>query len=215
MNHSVVTGTNTACASLISLLFVLSAGDASAGSAEGCEAYLRGDFASAMHLFLPLAKKGDTESELAIGWLYDNGLGVAHDDTEAARWYRRAAEQGDARAQQYLGTMYASGEGVRKDLVSAEHWFRLAAESDSSGGQYGLGVMYRDGIVVARNPIEAYEWFTLAIQSGIGTPEADQAMLARTALASEMTSDQIVEATNAARIWKPSRKSNNGALCSN
>ena len=32
---------------------------------------------------------------------YDNGEGVAKDDAEAAKWYRRAAEQGDARHQHH------------------------------------------------------------------------------------------------------------------
>ena len=47
--------------------------------------------------------------------MYDRGAGVAEDDREAVKWYRRAAEQGDASAQLNLGFMYSNGEGVAQD----------------------------------------------------------------------------------------------------
>ena len=68
---------------------------------------------------LPLVRKpiaGATASRFPLarpeppGALPDaEGLGVAQDYTEAARWYRSAAEQGDANAQASLAMMYASG----------------------------------------------------------------------------------------------------------
>jgi len=80
---------------------------------------------------LPLANGGDADAQIALGWLYDNDLGMAHeDDAQAARWYELAANQGDDRAQQFLGTMYATGDGVEKDMKAAERWFRLAADQD-------------------------------------------------------------------------------------
>jgi TPR repeat protein len=44
-----------------------------------------------------------------LGFMYDEGLGVAEDDAEAVRWFRLAAEQGYAWAQNNLGRMYYSG----------------------------------------------------------------------------------------------------------
>jgi TPR repeat protein len=58
--------------------------------------------------------------------MYDKGEGVAKDDAEAARWYRKAAEQGYAKAQFNLGFMYANGEGVAKNFVLAHMWWNLA-----------------------------------------------------------------------------------------
>ena len=50
---------------------------------------------------------------------YENGEGVAKDDVEAVKWYRKAAEQGDAYAQHNLGLAYSYGSGVVKDYVEA------------------------------------------------------------------------------------------------
>ena len=60
--------------------------------------------------------------------MYINGRGVARDDPEAVRWYRRAAEQGYATGQFNLGFMYENGRGVRRDRVEAVRWYRMAAE---------------------------------------------------------------------------------------
>ena len=57
--------------------------------------------------------------------MYEIGLGVAQDDVEAAKWYRKAAEQGYAAAQSNLGEMYRDGRGVAKDDVEAYKWFLL------------------------------------------------------------------------------------------
>jgi TPR repeat protein len=50
------------------------------------------------------------------------GRGVAKDDVEAARWYRKAAEQGQPMAQASLGACYLYGLGVEKDSVQAHAW---------------------------------------------------------------------------------------------
>ena len=55
------------------------------------------------------AKAGDADSEFRLGVSYTIGRGVAKDEVEAVKWYRKAAEQNVAEAQTNLGTMYASG----------------------------------------------------------------------------------------------------------
>ena len=47
------------------------------------------------------------------------GQGVARDDAEAIRWYRKSAEQGYATGQNGLGMMYLLGRGVSKDEAEA------------------------------------------------------------------------------------------------
>ena len=48
------------------------------------------------------ADQGHTLAQVSVGWYYLTGRGVVQDDTEAARWYRRAATQGNAWAQHNL-----------------------------------------------------------------------------------------------------------------
>jgi hypothetical protein len=46
---------------------LLTASAASAGSAQGCAAYLRGDYSTALREFLPDAIKGEASAQLAVG----------------------------------------------------------------------------------------------------------------------------------------------------
>ena len=70
-----------------------------------------------------------------------SGTGVAKDEAEAVRWYRRAAEQDDANAQFNLGVCYYNGTGVAKDDAEAVHWYRKAAEQGHVRAQYKLRIL--------------------------------------------------------------------------
>ena len=54
-----------------------------------------------------------------LGFMFQNGRGVARDEAEAARWYRKGAEAGDLKAMANLGWMYRNGRGVAKDEAEA------------------------------------------------------------------------------------------------
>ena len=64
---------------------------------------------------------------IQFGRLLLQGEGVAKDQVEAVKWYRKAAEQNYAEAQYNLGVCYYNGEGVAKDWVEAYKWLLLAA----------------------------------------------------------------------------------------
>ena len=86
-----------------------------AGFDEGVAAYNRGDYATAVEEWLPIAEQGNADAQYNLGIMYDNGYGVPQDYAEAVRWYRLAAEQGYAKAQFVLGVMYDNGRGVPQD----------------------------------------------------------------------------------------------------
>jgi len=65
------------------------------------------------------AEAGDAESEVELGLRYTNGEGVAKDQVEAVKWFRKAAEQNFAPAQYNLNVCYYNGKGVAKDQVEA------------------------------------------------------------------------------------------------
>ncbi len=109
------------------LALVLSAPALAADFEAGREAYERGDYATALKEWRPLAGQGDADAQYALGVMYEDGRGVPQDSAEAVKWYRLAAEQGDADAQINLGFMYDTGEGVTQDNVLAYMWYNLAA----------------------------------------------------------------------------------------
>jgi hypothetical protein len=81
-------------------LAVVSNGVAFAGPLEDAyAAYNRGDYATAVQLFKPLAVKGNVAAQTNVGWMFQNGQGVLRDYDEAIKWYRLAAAQGDVYAQ--------------------------------------------------------------------------------------------------------------------
>lgn len=80
--------------SSLACLFVLSlavAGSAAADFRAGLTAYQRGDYASALREWRPLAEAGDPTAQLYLGLMYENGQGVPADLAEARRWFERAA----------------------------------------------------------------------------------------------------------------------------
>jgi len=129
---------------------------------EGFVAYQRGDYATALRIWRPLADKGQASAAHNLGLLYRYGRGVPQNDVEAAQWFRRAAGSGFARAQVNLGAMYAAGQGFARDDAEAAKWFRLAAEQGDPYAQYDLGFMFRRGRVKAQNAEEVAQWYRLA-----------------------------------------------------
>src|SRR2546430_586838 len=73
------------------------------------------------------AEAGDKYSEGELGRRYPDGQGVAKDDVEAVKWFRKAAEQNFSQAQYTLSANYYNGEMVAKDYVEAYKWALLAA----------------------------------------------------------------------------------------
>ncbi|MDA2912163.1 sel1 repeat family protein, partial [Nitrospiraceae bacterium AH_259_D15_M11_P09] len=110
----------------VALLIVVTACQACPDFMAGVVAYERGDYATALTEFRPLAQQGDADAQFYLGQMYSKGHGVPQDYAEAVRWFRRAAEQGDAEAQLKLGAMYNKGYSVPQDYVQAYMWVNLA-----------------------------------------------------------------------------------------
>ena len=108
---------------------------AAIGSAqEGWDAFGRGDYAGALAIWQPIAERGDVQTQLLVGSIYDLGQGVPQDDAEAAKWYERAALQGSAKGQYQLGAIYARSPQV-KDPFQGYKWLTIAARTLAAGPQ--------------------------------------------------------------------------------
>src|SRR5918996_236655 len=114
------------------------------------------------------ADKGDAKARYELGRAFFSGiLGVAKDQAEAVKWFRKAAEQNLADAQFSLGVCYAKGQGVAKDDAKAVKWFRKAAEQNDARAQAALGVRYAKGQGVAKNKAEAVKWYRKAAEQNV------------------------------------------------
>ncbi len=86
-----------------------------------------GQYDRARDIWNRLANAGDADSQNALGFIYQKGLGVLRDYSRAFKLYTAAAEQGHANAANNLGVMYTQGQGVPRDYVRAYSWYSLAA----------------------------------------------------------------------------------------
>ena len=113
------------------------------------------------------AESGDPYAQFNLGKMYFLGKGVAQNDEEAVKWYRRAARQGHAAAQFHFGEACYSGWGIPKDHKEAMKWVRRAAEQDFADAQCFLSMMYLSGEgVVWPDVSKAVQWSRRAAEQG-------------------------------------------------
>lgn len=188
-------------ATAIVLSFICLSAPAWADFKAGIDAHQRGDYATALREWQPLAEQGDALAQYNLGLLYDNGRGVQKDYAQARQWYEKAAAQGRADAQVSLGILYDYGRSIPQDFKKAVYWYRLSAKQGNDLAQRRLGLMYERGDGVERDYVQAYMWYTLGAAKG-----AERGVALRDALAKQMTPEQIAEANQLAQEWKPKGK---------
>lgn len=115
---------------IFALAAVLSLGllaPAGADLQDGVAAYVRGDYATAIREWKPLAEQGDPEAQFRLGEMHLRGRGVGQNFRKAADWYAKAADAGHSGAQAILGGLHAAGLGVPRDFGAAYFWLIVAA----------------------------------------------------------------------------------------
>ncbi len=146
------------CASFI---FGLTA-PAWAGWDEAVAAAKRGNYATAIREFFPLAEQGNAKAQSNLGLMYDNGEGTPQDYAKAVKWYSKAAKQGNANAQFFLGFMYDAGRGVPQDYAHAHLWYNLAASRLPPGEGRDIAAKNRDIVAATMTPAQISEAEKLA-----------------------------------------------------
>jgi len=168
-------------------------------------AYYRGDYATALREWRPLAEQGSAIAQNNLGLMYSEGKGASRDYAEAVGWWRKAAEQGSAIAQNNLGLMHSEGKGASRDYAEAVGWWRKAAEQGYAKAQYNLGVMYDYGKGVPQDYAQAHKWYNLAAFRFPLGEDHDRAVKDSNIVGICMTPAQISEAQKLAREWKPKK----------
>jgi len=62
------------------------------------------------------AAAGSTDAQTGLGWMYENGHGVAQDIEPAVFWYKKAAKPGSPKAKKYLARLQT--ESAKKSTVA-------------------------------------------------------------------------------------------------
>ena len=143
----------------------------------------------------------ESQSQRALGKMYETGQGVRRSPIAAINWYTLAAVNGGADdagpAEFDLGQMFLRGNGVAQNHTVAALWFELGAHASYGAAQYQLAQMYETGDGVPKDLTRAFKWYWEAsrlhvavarsksdrlLAAGEGVPEdakATQALLAQ------------------------------------
>ena len=124
------------------------------------------DIEAAAKHYRVAAEGGRTESQTALGKLYQDGRGVARDYREAANWLEKAADDDDPEAQFWLGALYANGWGVERDNGEMLYWTRRSARQGHSKALFHIGLAYDQGRGIERNPASAARFYAVAAKKG-------------------------------------------------
>lgn len=112
----------------------------------------------ALRTWIELAEGGSPNMQYGLARMYSLGaeaIGVARNDEQAAKWYRRAADQGHGKAQFELGQAYAEGRGVKQDRETALQWYRRAADQGVPEAKEKLDAALRPKIISTASPASA------------------------------------------------------------
>ncbi|EIJ34419.1 SEL1-like repeat protein [Thiothrix nivea] len=145
------------------------------------------DYAQALEWFHKAVAQGDGRAQLALGWMYAEGKGVAKDVEQAQQCYAEAAAKGFISPGQpappqpacqtdygyesfSLGEAYFYGDGVQQDYTQALHWFEQAAAQGCSEAMDKLAEMYREGQGVGQDYLQVLHWRYEAAEQWASNP---------------------------------------------
>ena len=168
----------------------------SADFQKGLDALKKGDYATVLREWTPLAEQGHAHAQAVLGVMYGEGKGVPQDYETAVKWHTLAAEQGLALAQYNLGFMYEKGQVVPQDSKTAFKWFKLAAEQGHALAQLHLGWSYARGRGTLEDIPHAHLWWVIAASQG-----NEDAREARDVIEKHMNATAILKGRNLAKEW--------------
>ncbi len=196
---------------------------------DGMSPYNERDYKTALKIFLSNAEQGlCCRSQVMLGLMYEEGQGTPQNHKESIKWYRDAAQY-EPEARFILGKKYHEGEGVPQNYKVAVKWYQLAvdlghknaksnllalaikspealellitdAENGNPESQYHLGLIYSK-VTGLQDYVLAHQWFNLASSRGNQYAEKNLNLIEN-----KMTPQQIEDAQEMARSWKPTSK---------
>jgi TPR repeat protein len=92
-----------------------------------------------------VAETDNIQVQNTLGSIFEHGIGVDRDCTEAAKYYGMAAGLGSAEAQTCLGRLYKNGLGVQQNYFTAITWYNNAIVLGSHDAMLEMGKMYHKG----------------------------------------------------------------------
>jgi hypothetical protein len=74
------------------------------------------------------ALRGDKIAQFQTGVIYERGIGIESNQSQAAQWYLKSAQQGYMDAQYNVAIMYIGGRGIERNTTAGMMWLSVAAK---------------------------------------------------------------------------------------
>lgn len=130
-------------------------------STLAAQAYAEGQYDKALTLFKELAEKGDVTAMNALGYMYDQGLGVAINETEALNWYQRAAKAKSADGAYNAAVLQKKASSADQD----QKWIETMKVAVDLGQERAAQELYRYFLDVEQND-EAEKLYQKSLSMG-------------------------------------------------
>ena len=130
---------------------------------------LKHDVKKAFDMLVKIEKEtnGYHWAQVALGRVYDFGIGVDVDEKKTFECYSLSVEQGNSVAMHRLGVCYHEGIYSDVDLGKAFDWYLKSANLGFCLAMYNVGVFYENGWGrVSKDLIRAKEWYTKSLAQG-------------------------------------------------
>ena len=128
------------------------------------------------------AENGQPGDMLAVGSLYEQGVGVPRNFTKALEWYQRAADAGEKEAYLRLGRCYEIGMGAAADMSKAVANFQKSAAMGFAPAQHTLAGLYLQGRGLPRDENKGVALLTQAADAGEAAALFDLGVILRDGL---------------------------------
>jgi len=116
-----------------------------------------GEFPAAYEACKEEAEKGDPECQNFLGILFQKGLGVSENMTEALRLFTLAAGKKLAAAENNIGFAHLNGFGTPRSEKEAARWFGMAAAQGDPIGEHRLALLLLNGKEIEKDSAKAVE----------------------------------------------------------
>ena len=113
------------------------------------------------------ADLGDPEAMYELGRLFETGIGVAQNDSEALKYYQAAARQDFGPALSDMGFFQIEGMlGLTPDVEKGIQFFRRGAEQRNAPAMFNYASLIDDGFVAGKSYEDAAAYFYQALRAG-------------------------------------------------
>ncbi|WP_111893325.1 tetratricopeptide repeat protein [Acinetobacter sp. MB5] len=144
------------------------------------------------------AKAGQPAAQFYVAMHYQSGRDVSKDLGQAFNWYKKAADQGVSAAQLNVGRMLVEGIGTRKNESLGRKYLEKAASHGDNRASFNLALIEEHN----KNYVGAYQWYELSTRDGmLDNKVIDMSQTKKTALAANLTPEQIRQAVDRADKW--------------